>query len=176
MRGGTSPHRGISTMLIEAIKEYKFIIILVAIDIVLLSCIYVLHKQEQSALASAEVIVISNQPDKPVASQQKEPKQQEHKESPNQYRVIREAMDSNKSKYPHHSLSDVSVVKQSGDYSIVSAKITNTTRGFSAVKTIILRNNTIITGLDDLRSSSQLSSMGVPKDIVAEYSRRLSDV
>ncbi|MDO4781261.1 MAG: hypothetical protein Q4A34_02630 [Candidatus Saccharibacteria bacterium] len=111
-----------------------------------------------------------------MASQQKEPKQQEHKESPNQYRVIREAMDSNKSKYPHHSLSDVSVVKQSGDYSIVSAKITNTTRGFSAVKTIILRNNTIITGLDDLRSSSQLSSMGVPKDIVAEYSRRLSDV
>lgn len=163
-------------MLIEAIKEYKLIIILVVINIILLSCIYVLHNQEQDALASAEVVVISSQADKPVASQQKEPEQQGQEKSPNQYRVIREAMDSNKSKYPHHSLSDVSVVKQSGDYSIVSAKITNTARGFSAVKTVVLRNNAIITGLDDLHSPSQLSSMGVPKDIVAEYSRRLSDV
>lgn len=163
-------------MLIEIIKEYKFVIVLAAINITLLFCVYVIHKQEQGALAAAEVIVISNQENKPTSEQEKEREQKEKKESTDIYRIIREVMDSNKSKYPHHSLSDISIIKQLGNYSIVSAKITNTARNLSTIKTIILHNNTIVTGLDNLHSSSQLSSMNVPKDIVNEYLRRLSDV
>lgn len=98
-----------------------------------------------------------------------------HEQSSEQ-KVITELLNSTSSTYGNRELKKYSIVKEQGEFKLVileiySEKIKSTYDSYA-----ILRNNSVVTGVNDRKSSDALKSIGVPADIINEYRRNQSDV
>lgn len=98
-----------------------------------------------------------------------------HEQSSEQ-KVITELLNSTSSTYGNRELKKYSIVKEQGEFKLVileiySDKIKSTYDSYA-----ILRNNSVVTGVNDRKSSDALKSIGVPADIINEYRRNQSDV
>lgn len=98
-----------------------------------------------------------------------------HKQSSEQ-KVITELLNSTSSTYGNRELKKYSIVKEQGEFKLVileiySEKIKSTYDSYA-----ILRNNSVVTGVNDRKSSDALKNIGVPTDIINEYKRNQSDV
>lgn len=98
-----------------------------------------------------------------------------HEQSSEQ-KVITELLNSTSSTYGNRELKKYSIVKEQGEFKLVileiySEKIKSTYNVY-----VILRNNSVITGVNDRKSPDALKSIGVPADIINEYKRNQSDV
>lgn len=98
-----------------------------------------------------------------------------HEQSAEQ-KVITELLNSTSSTYGNRELKKYSIVKEQGEFKLVileiySEKIKSTYDSYA-----ILRNNSVVTGVNDRKSSDALKSIGVPADIINEYRRNQSDV
>ena len=98
-----------------------------------------------------------------------------HEQSSEQ-KVITELLNSTSSTYGNRELKKYSIAKEQGGFKLVtleiySEKIKSTYNSYA-----ILRNNSVVTGVNDRKSSDALKSIGVPADIINEYRRNQSDV
>lgn len=98
-----------------------------------------------------------------------------HEQSSEQ-KVITELLNSTSSTYGNRELKKYSIAKEQGEFKLVileiySEKIKSTYNVY-----VILRNNSVITGVNDRKSPDALKSIGVPADIINEYKRNQSDV
>lgn len=98
-----------------------------------------------------------------------------HEQSSEQ-KVITELLNSTSSTYGNRELKKYSITKEQGEFKLVileiySEKIKSTYNVY-----VILRNNSVVTGVNDRKSSDALKNIGVPTDIINEYKRNQSDV
>ena len=98
-----------------------------------------------------------------------------HEQSSEQ-KVITELLNSTSSTYGNRELKKYSIVKKQGEFKLVileiySEKIKSTYNVY-----VILRNNSVVTGVNDRKSPDALKNIGVPADIINEYKRNQSDV
>ena len=98
-----------------------------------------------------------------------------HEQSSEQ-KVITELLNSTSSTYGNRELKKYSIVKEQGEFKLVileiySEKIKSTYDSYA-----ILRNNSVVTGVNDRKSPDALKNIGVPADIINEYKRNQSDV
>lgn len=98
-----------------------------------------------------------------------------HEQSSEQ-KVITELLNSTSSTYGNRELKKYSIAKEQGEFKLVileiySEKIKSTYNVY-----VILRNNSVVTGVNDRKSPDALKNIGVPADIINEYKRNQSDV
>lgn len=98
------------------------------------------------------------------------------REQSSEQKVITELLNSTSSTYGNRELKKYSMVKEQGEFKLVileiySEKIKSTYNVY-----VILRNNSVVTGVNDRKSSDALKNIGVPTDIINEYKRNRSDV
>ena len=98
-----------------------------------------------------------------------------HKQSSEQ-KVITELLNSTSSTYGNRELKKYSIVKEQGEFKLVTLEIYSEKIKSTYDSYAILRNNSVVTGVNDRKSSDALKSIGVPADIINEYRRNQSDV
>ena len=98
------------------------------------------------------------------------------REQSSEQKVITELLNSTSSTYGNRELKKYSVVKEQGGFKLVVLEIYS--EKFKSTYNIyaILRNNSVITGVNDRKSPDALKSISVPTDIINEYKRNQSDV
>ena len=98
-----------------------------------------------------------------------------HEQSSEQ-KVITELLNSTSSTYGNRELKKYSIVKEQGEFKLVTLEIYSEKIKSTYDSYAILRNNSVITGVNDRKSPDALKSIGVPTDIINEYKRNRSDV
>ena len=98
-----------------------------------------------------------------------------HEQSSEQ-KVITELLNSTSSTYGNRELKKYSIVKEQGEFKLVILEIYSEKIKSTYDVYVILRNNSVVTGINDRKSSDALKSIGVPADIINEYRRNQSDV
>ena len=98
-----------------------------------------------------------------------------HKQSSEQ-KVITELLNSTSSTYGNRELKKYSIVKEQGEFKLVTLEIYSEKIKSTYDSYAILRNNSVVTGVNDRKSPDALKSIGVPTDIINEYKRNQSDV
>ena len=98
-----------------------------------------------------------------------------HEQSSEQ-KVITELLNSTSSTYGNRELKKYSIVKEQGEFKLVILEIYSEKIKSTYDVYVILRNNSVITGVNDRKSPDALKSIGVPTDIINEYKRNRSDV
>lgn len=98
-----------------------------------------------------------------------------HEQSSEQ-KVITELLNSTSSTYGNRELKKYSIVKEQGEFKLVTLEIYS--EKFKSTYSVyaVLRNNSVITGVNDRKSPDTLKNIGVPVDIIGEYKRNRSDV
>ena len=98
-----------------------------------------------------------------------------HEQSSEQ-KVITELLNSTSSTYGNRELKKYSIVKEQGEFKLVALEIYS--EKFKSTYNIyaILRNNSVVTGVNDRKSPDALKNISVPADIINEYKRNQSDV
>ena len=98
-----------------------------------------------------------------------------HEQSSEQ-KVITELLNSTSSTYGNRELKKYSIVKEQGEFKLVKLEIYSEKIKSTYDSYAILRNNLVITGVNDRKSPDALKNIGVPADIISEYKRNQSDV
>ena len=98
-----------------------------------------------------------------------------HEQSSGQ-KVITELLNSTSSTYGNRELKKYSIVKEQGEFKLVILEIYSEKIKSTYDVYVILRNNSVVTGVNDRKSPDALKSIGVPTDIINEYKRNRSDV
>ena len=98
-----------------------------------------------------------------------------HEQSSEQ-KVITELLNSTSSTYGNRELKKYSMVKEQGEFKLVILEIYSEKIKSTYDVYVILRNNSVVTGVNDRKSPDALKSIGVPTDIINEYKRNKSDV
>ena len=98
-----------------------------------------------------------------------------HEQSSEQ-KVITELLNSTSSTYGNRELKKYSIVKEQGEFKLVALEIYSEKIKSTYNIYAILRNNSVITGVNDRKSPDALKSISVPTDIINEYKRNQSDV
>ena len=98
-----------------------------------------------------------------------------HEQSSEQ-KVITELLNSTSSTYGNRELKKYSIVKEQGEFKLVILEIYSEKIKSTYDVYVILRNNSVVTGVNDRKSPDALKSIGVPTDIINEYKRNQSDV
>lgn len=98
-----------------------------------------------------------------------------HEQSSEQ-KVITELLNSTSSTYGNRELKKYSIVKEQGEFKLVALEIYSEKIKSTYDSYAILRNNSVVTGVNDRKSSDALKNIGVPTDIINEYKRNQSDV
>ena len=98
-----------------------------------------------------------------------------HEQSSEQ-KVITELLNSTSSTYGNRELKKYSIVKEQGEFKLVTLEIYSEKIKSTYNVYVILRNNSVITGVNDRKSPDALKNIGVPADIINEYKRNQSDV
>lgn len=98
-----------------------------------------------------------------------------HEQSSEQ-KVITELLNSTSSTYGNRELKKYSIAKEQGEFKLVILEIYSEKIKSTYDVYVILRNNSVVTGVNDRKSSDALKSIGVPADIINEYRRNQSDV
>lgn len=98
-----------------------------------------------------------------------------HKQSSEQ-KVITELLNSTSSTYGNRELKKYSIAKEQGEFKLVILEIYSEKIKSTYDVYVILRNNSVVTGVNDRKSPDALKNIGVPADIINEYKRNQSDV
>ena len=98
------------------------------------------------------------------------------REQSSEQKVITELLDSTSSAYGNRKLKKYSIVKEQGEFKLVALEIYSEKIKSTYDSYAILRNNSVVTGVNDRKSSDALKNIGVPTDIINEYKRNQSDV
>ena len=98
-----------------------------------------------------------------------------HGQSSEQKAII-ELLNSTSSTYGNRELKKYSIVKEQGEFKLVTLEIYSEKIKSTYDVYAILRNNSVVTGVNDRKSSDALKNIGVPTDIINEYKRNQSDV
>ena len=98
------------------------------------------------------------------------------REQSSEQKVITELLDSTSSAYGNRKLKKYSIVKEQGEFKLVTLEIYSEKIKSTYDSYAILRNNSVVTGVNDRKSSDALKNIGVPTDIINEYKRNQSDV
>ena len=98
-----------------------------------------------------------------------------HEQSSEQ-KIITELLNSTSSTYGNRELKKYSIVKEQGEFKLVTLEIYSEKIKSTYDSYAILRNNSVVTGVNDRKSSDALKNIGVPTDIINEYKRNQSDV
>ena len=98
-----------------------------------------------------------------------------HEQSSEQ-KVITELLNSTSSTYGNRELKKYSMVKEQGEFKLVILEIYSEKIKSTYDVYVILRNNSVVTGVNDRKSPDALKNIGVPADIINEYKRNQSDV
>lgn len=98
------------------------------------------------------------------------------REQSSEQKVITELLNSTSSTYGNRELKKYSIVKEQGEFKLVILEIYSEKIKSTYDVYVILRNNSVVTGVNDRKSPDALKSIGVPTDIINEYKRNKSDV
>ena len=98
------------------------------------------------------------------------------REQSSEQKVITELLNSTSSTYGNRELKKYSMVKEQGEFKLVILEIYSEKIKSTYDVYVILRNNSVVTGVNDRKSPDALKSIGVPTDIINEYKRDRSDV
>lgn len=98
-----------------------------------------------------------------------------HEQSSEQ-KVITELLNSTSSTYGNRELKKYSIVKEQGEFKLVALEIYSEKFKSTYNTYAVLRNNSVITGVNDRKSPDALKNISVPADIINEYKRNQSDV
>ena len=98
-----------------------------------------------------------------------------HEQSSEQ-KVITELLNSASSTYGNRELKKYSIVKEQGEFKLVALEIYSEKFKSTYSVYVVLRSNSVITGVNDRKSPDALKNIGVPADIISEYKRNRSDV
>ena len=98
-----------------------------------------------------------------------------HEQSSEQ-KVITELLNSTSSTYGNRELKKYSITKEQGEFKLVILEIYSEKIKSTYDVYVILRNNSVVTGVNDRKSPDALKNIGVPADIINEYKRNQSDV
>ena len=98
-----------------------------------------------------------------------------HEQSSEQ-KVITELLNSTSSTYGNRELKKYSIAKEQCEFKLVILEIYSEKIKSTYDVYVILRNNSVVTGVNDRKSPDALKNIGVPADIINEYKRNQSDV
>ena len=150
-------------------KENKIILISSVLFLVSITVTFLIIKNPDSNQYTT--ILSSSQ----NASEGSNSQNNTHEQSSEQ-KVITELLNSTSSTYGNRELKKYSIVKEQGEFKLVTLEIYSEKIKSTYDVYAILRNNSVVTGVNDRKSSDALKNIGVPTDIINEYKRNQSDV
>ncbi len=150
-------------------KENKVILISSVLFLVSITVTFLIVKNPDSSQYTT--ILSSSQ----NASESSNSQNNTHEQSSEQ-KVITELLNSTSSTYGNRELKKYSIVKEQGEFKLVTLEIYSEKIKSTYDSYAILRNNSVVTGVNDRKSSDALKNIGVPTDIINEYKRNQSDV
>jgi hypothetical protein len=150
-------------------KENKIILISSVLFLVSITVTFLIIKNPDSNQYTT--ILSSSQ----NASESSNSQNNTHEQSSEQ-KVITELLNSTSSTYGNRELKKYSIVKEQGEFKLVTLEIYSEKIKSTYDVYAILRNNSVVTGVNDRKSSDALKNIGVPTDIINEYKRNQSDV
>ena len=150
-------------------KENKVILISSVLFLVSITVTFLIVKNPDSSQYTT--ILSSSQ----NANESSNSQNNTHGQSSEQKAII-ELLNSTSSTYGNRELKKYSIVKEQGEFKLVTLEIYSEKIKSTYDVYAILRNNSVVTGVNDRKSSDALKSIGVPADIINEYRRNQSDV
>ena len=150
-------------------KENKVILISSVLFLVSITVTFLIVKNPDSSQYTT--ILSSSQ----NANESSNSQNNTHEQSSEQ-KVITELLNSTSSTYGNRELKKYSIVKEQGEFKLVILEIYSEKIKSTYDVYVILRNNSVVTGVNDRKSPDALKSIGVPTDIINEYKRSQSDV
>lgn len=150
-------------------KENKVILISFVLFLISIMATFLIVKNPDSNQYTT--ILSSSQ----NASESSNSQNNTHEQSSEQ-KVITELLNSTSSTYGNRELKKYSIVKEQGEFKLVTLEIYSEKIKSTYDSYAILRNNSVVTGVNDRKSSDALKNIGVPTDIINEYKRNQSDV
>lgn len=150
-------------------KENKVILISSVLFLVSITVTFLIVKNPDSSQYTT--ILSSSQ----NANESSNSQNNTHEQSSEQ-KVITELLNSTSSTYGNRELKKYSIVKEQGEFKLVTLEIYSEKIKSTYDSYAILRNNSVVTGVNDRKSSDALKNIGVPTDIINEYKRNQSDV
>ena len=150
-------------------KENKVILISSVLFLVSITVTFLIVKNPDSSQYTT--ILSSSQ----NANESSNSQNNTHGQSSEQKAII-ELLNSTSSTYGNRELKKYSIVKEQGEFKLVALEIYSEKFKSTYNTYAILRNNSVITGVNDRESPDALKSIGVPADIISEYKRNRSDV
>lgn len=150
-------------------KENKVILISFVLFLISIMATFLIIKNPDSSQYTT--ILSSSQ----NANESSNSQNNTHEQSSEQ-KVITELLNSTSSTYGNRELKKYSIVKEQGEFKLVILEIYSEKIKSTYDVYVILRNNSVVTGVNDRKSPDALKSIGVPTDIINEYKRNQSDV
>lgn len=150
-------------------KENKVILISSVLFLVSITATFLIIKNPDSSQYTT--ILSSSQ----NANESSNSQNNTHGQSSEQKAII-ELLNSTSSTYGNRELKKYSIVKEQGEFKLVTLEIYSEKIKSTYDSYAILRNNSVVTGVNDRKSSDALKNIGVPTDIINEYKRNQSDV
>ena len=150
-------------------KENKVILISSVLFLVSITAAFLIVKNPDSTQYTTVLSSSQNTNDNPS-------NQNNTREQSSEQKVITELLDSTSSAYGNRELKKYSIVKEQGEFKLVALEIYSEKIKSTYDSYAILRNNSVVTGVNDRKSSDALKNIGVPTDIINEYKRNQSDV
>lgn len=150
-------------------KENKVILISSVLFLVSITAAFLIVKNPDSTQYTTVLSSSQNTNDNPS-------NQNNTREQSSEQKVITELLDSTSSAYGNRKLKKYSIVKEQGEFKLVALEIYSEKFKSTYNTYAVLRNNSVITGVNDRKSPDTLKNIGVPADIINEYKRNRSDV
>ena len=150
-------------------KENKVILISSVLFLVSITAAFLIVKNPDSTQYTTVLSSPQNTNDNPS-------NQNNTREQSSEQKVITELLDSTSSAYGNRKLKKYSIVKEQGEFKLVALEIYSEKFKSTYNTYAVLRNNSVITGVNDRKSPDALKNIGVPADIINEYKRNQSDV
>ena len=150
-------------------KENKVILISSVLFLVSITVTFLIVKNPDSSQYTT--ILSSSQ----NANESSNSQNNTHGQSSEQKAII-ELLNSTSSTYGNRELKKYSIVKEQGEFKLVTLEIYSEKIKSTYDSYAILRNNSVVTGVNDRKSPDALKNIGVPTDIINEYKRNQSDV
>ncbi len=97
-------------------------------------------------------------------------------EQSSEQKIITELLNSTSSTYGNRELKKFLIVREQDEFKLVALEIYSEKIKSTYETYAVLRNNSVVTGINDRKSPDALKSIGVPADIISEYKRNQSDV
>ena len=150
-------------------KENKVILISSVLFLVSITAAFLIVKNPDSTQYTTVLSSSQNTNDNPS-------NQNNTREQSSEQKVITELLNSTSSTYGNRELKKYSIVKEQGEFKLVTLEIYSEKIKSTYDSYAILRNNSVVTGVNDRKSPDALKNIGVPADIINEYKRNQSDV